>query len=656
MKKCLLGLVILSFLFSMLLSFGTISFAQKFPSIPQYTSPAEYEKATGKKITKFSEAPDLAELVKQGKLPPVDKRLPKEPLVVVPVEEVGQYGGVWRTAMMGRADTPHLGREVGYEPLVRIDGTFTKVIPGVAKSWTASKDGRTFTFYLREGMKWSNGEPFTADDIMFWYNDIIQNKELTPVPPRQLTSEGKLVKVEKINDYAVKFTFTQPQSLFLPWLATGIKPFAPKHYLKQFHPNYVSVDKLNEMAKKEGYDYWYQLFAAKNDPWMNPDLPVIHAWKVTTPLGVGTRVSFDRNPYYWKIDIEGNQLPYIDRFTADIVESLEIMIMKTVNGEIDCQHRHIGQSKQDYPFLMEQRTKGNYRILTQQHASAVVTSIFLNLNHKDPVVRRIFNDIRFRQALSLAINRKEIIDLVYLGKAEPWQISPKRGTPLYYEKGAKAYTEYDPEKAKQILDRIGLKKGPDGYRLRPDGKPLTITIEIGRTALGWPDAAEMVKKYWENVGIKTVVKVEDRSIFTARYQAAEHDVVIWAGEGSAGLEPLLNPWWYFPVSRGAYYAPLWGLWYESRGQSGEEPPPIVKRQMQLYDKLMTTMDPDKQLTLMRDIIKIAADNLWHINICTYPDECWIVKNNFRNVPDNSITSGMFPNSGPYNPCQFFIKQ
>ncbi|HOP56101.1 MAG TPA: ABC transporter substrate-binding protein [bacterium] len=639
----------------LLVSNVPVSFAQKFPDIPQYTTPAEYEKATGKKITKLNEASQLAELVKQGKLPSVEQRLPKEPLVVVPVEEVGKYGGVWRTAMLGSADTMHLAREVGYEPLVRIDGSFSKVIPGVAKSWTVSKDGKTFTFYLREGMKWSDGEAFTADDIMFWYNDILLNKELTPVISKQLTSDGKPVKVEKINDYTVRFTFTQPQGLFLPWLSTGLKPFAPKHYLKDFHPAYAPVDKLNDMAKKAGFDYWYQLFAVKNDPWMNPDLPVIHAWKVVTPLGVGTRVSFERNPFYWKMDIAGNQLPYIDRFTADIVDSLEVMIMKTVSGEIDCQHRHIGQSMQDYPFLMEQRSKGNYRILTQQHASAVVASVFLNLNHKDPIVKKIFNDIRFRQALSLAINRKEIIDLVYLGKPEPWQISPKKGTPLYYEKGSKAYTEYDPNRANQLLDRMGLKKGSDGWRLRPDGKQLTITIEIGRTALGWPDAAEMVKKYWENVGVKTVVKVEDRSIFTARYQGAEHDAVIWAGEGSAGLEPLLNPWWYVPVSRGAYYAPLWGLWYETKGQSGEEPVPIVKRQMQLYDKLLNTTNSEKQLELMREIIKLAADNLWHINICTYPDEHWIVKNNFRNVPDNSITSGMFPNSGPYNPCQFFIK-
>jgi len=650
------GKLVSIILVCLILSLAFPVFSQKVPSPPQYNSPQDYEKTIGQKITVFNDSPALAKLVKDGKLPLVKDRLPKEPLVVVPVEEVGQYGGTWRTAMLGTADTMHLAREVGYEPLVRIDGTFSKVIPGVAKSWKVSKDGKVFTFYLREGTKWSDGEPFTADDIMFWYNDILLNKDLTPVLPNQLTSEGKPVKVEKIDNYTVRFTFTESRGLFLPWLATGQKPFAPKHYLKQFHPNYVSVEKLNAMAKEAGYESWYQLFGVKNDPWMNPDLPVIHAWKVVTPLGAGTRVVFERNPYYWKIDTAGNQLPYIDRFVADIVDNLEVMIMRTVAGEIDCQHRHIGQSMQDYPFLMEQREKGNYRILTQQHASAVITSIFLNLNHKDPVIRKIFNEVRFRQALSLAINRQEIINLVYLGQAEPWQISPKKGTPLYYEKGSKAFVEYDPNKANQLLDKTGLKRGPDGFRLRPDGKPLTITIEIGRTALGWPDAAEMVKKYWEKVGIKTAVKVEDRSLFTARFQAAEHDTVIWAGEGSAGLEPLLNPWWYFPVSRWSYYAPLWGLWYETRRQSGEEPPPLVKRQMQLYDKLLVTMETEKQLKLMQEIIKIAADNLWHINICTYPEEHWIVKNNFRNVPDNTITSGMFPNSGPYNPCQFFIKQ
>ncbi|MBC7321369.1 ABC transporter substrate-binding protein, partial [bacterium] len=344
MKKILGVLLVLFMSVLSTLSFAkepVFDLAPKAPSPSQYNSPADYEKATGKKITRFSEAPALAELVKQGKLPPVEKRLPEKPLVIVPVEEVGKYGGSWRMAMRGRADTPLLSRQVGYEGLVIIDPDLANVLPGVAENWKIGGNGRIFTFYIRKGIKWSDGHLFTADDIMFWYKDIILNKELTPVIPSWLTSEGEVVKVEKIDTYTVRFTFKKPNGLFLPYFATGAgrSVLVPSHYLKQFHVNYTSKDKLNELVKKEGLNTWIDLFNNKNNFWMNPDLPVVFAWKVTTPLGVSTRVVFERNPYYWKIDTEGNQLPYIDRLVVDVVENIEVMKMKALNGEIDMQSR-----------------------------------------------------------------------------------------------------------------------------------------------------------------------------------------------------------------------------------------------------------------------------------------------------------------------------
>jgi len=379
MKKAFIALCMLLLFVSSTLSLAkepVFDPAPKAPSPSQYNSPADYEKATGKKITHFSEAPILAELVKQGKLPPVEKRLPEKPLVIVPVEEVGKYGGTWRMAMRGRADTMLLVREVDYEGLVRIDPDLANVLPGLAESWKIGGNGRTFTFYIRKGIKWSDGQPFTADDIMFWYKDIILNKELTPVTPSWLTSEGEVVKVEKIDDYTVRFSFKKPNGIFLPYLATGTAGIIPSHYLKQFHPSYTPKDKLNELAKKEGLNTWLDLFNNKNNPWMNPELPVINAWKVVTPVGTGTRVVFERNPYYWKVDIEGKQLPYIDKLAIDIVDNLEVMKMKALNGEIDMQSRHIGQIIADYPLYAENKAKGGYRLIKQTH-----TSMNLSLIH-----------------------------------------------------------------------------------------------------------------------------------------------------------------------------------------------------------------------------------------------------------------------------------
>lgn len=626
--------------------------APKAPSPSQYNSPSEYEKATGKKITHFSEAPALAELVKQGKIPTVEKRLPEKPLVVVPVEEIGQYGGTWRMVMKGMADTMLLVREVDYEGLVRIDPNLSTVLPGVAESWKIGGNGRTFTFYLRKGLKWSDGKEFTADDIMFWYKDILLNKDLTPIPPRWLTSEGEVVKVEKLDKYSVRFTFKKPQGLFLPLLATGTTGIVPSHYLKQFHPNYTSKDKLDEQIKKGGYNTWLDLFSNKSNPWLNPELPVINAWKVITPVGVGTRVIFERNPYYWKVDTQGNQLPYIDKIAVDIVDNPEIMKIKAAAGEIDMQSRHIGQAIADYPFYAENKEKGGYRLIKQTHTSMNSMLIILNLNHKDPVLRKLFNDRRFRIALSHAINRQEIIDLVYLGLAEPWQVSPQRGTPTFYEPAAKNYIEYDPKKANQLLDEIGLtKRDKDGFRLRPDGKPIEVTIET----TGWEDPCEMVKNYWQAIGIKVAVKVIDRSLWETRTSAAEHDIVVWWGDSGTGYEPLMMPFWYFPWSHPySRQAPLWALWYQSGGKSGETPPPEVRHQMALYTQLTTTTEPAKQVQLFKKILEVQAKNLYIIGTCTIPPQFIICKNNFRNVPE-AYESGQYPTHGPVNPCQFYIK-
>ena len=654
-KRCL----IVSLMFLLILA--PLSYAQelrldpapKAPSPSQYNSPAEYEKATGKKITRFSEAPALQELVKQGKLPAVEKRLPEKPLVVVPVEEVGQYGGTWRMAMGGVADTMLLVREVDYEGLVRIDPTLSIVLPGVAESWKIEGNSRTFTFNLRKGLKWSDGEEFTADDIMFWYKDILLNKDLTPVPPTWLTSEGEVVKVEKIDKYTVRFSFKKPAGLFLPYLATGTTGIVPSHYLKQFHPNYVAKDKLDELVKKEKLNTWLDLFNNKNNPWMNPELPVINAWKVVTPIGVGTRVSFERNPYYWKIDTAGNQLPYIDKITADIVTDPEVRLMKAMSGEIDMQSRGIGQSIVNYPLLAENKGKGDYRLIRQTHTSMNQMLIILNLNHKDPVLRKLFNDRRFRIALSHAINRQEIIDLLYMGLVEPWQVSPNRGTPTFYEPAAKNYIEYDPKKANQLLDEVGLnKKNKDGIRLRPDGKPLEITVEFsGDTSNEW----EMIKNYWQTVGIKVAIKGIDRSLWEIRTSAAEYDITSWWGDSGTGYEPIIMPFWYFPYTYpSSRQAPRWALWYQSGGKQGETPPPEVRHQMALYTQITTTTDPGKQVQLFKQILEVQAKNLYTMGICQIPPQFVVVKNNFRNVPE-VYESGQYPTHGPYNPCQFFIK-
>lgn len=652
MYRSLLIIVLCALL---IISSSSYVFSQKVPSPSQYSTIKDYEKATGKRISSFNEAPTLTELVKQGKLPPVEKRLPEEPLVVVPVEKIGEYGGTLRSCMLGRGDTAGLTRDIGYEGLVRWSADCTKVVPNIAKMWRVTDEGKTFTFYLRKGMKWSDGQPFTADDILFWYDDVLLNKELTPTIPKWLTANGQVVKVEKLDDYTIRFKFAEPQGLFLQRLAMadGLGIILPKHYLKQFHIKYASKEKLDALVKEKKLTDWFSLFHNMNDKWMNPELPVILAWKVITPLGVGTRVTFERNAYYWKIDTAGNQLPYIDRVSYEIIENVEVGLMKLLNGEYDLETRKIA-SLENYPVLAENKDKVGYRFFTQvpTHGNDLVFAF--NLNHKDPVLRKIFNDKRFRIAMSLALNRKDFIDLIYLGKSVPRQPSPLPGTPLYNEKLEKQYIEYDPVRANKLLDEIGLKRGSDGWRLRPDGKTLTITIEVDAGKKNREDAAALAKKFWDAVGIKTAVKAMDRTLFYTRKAAAEHDVNIWTGPG--GIDTLLDPRWYFPFSSESNFAPLWALWYTSGGKSGEEPPSDVKRQMQLYNEILKTSSEKKQIFLMKQLLDISVKNFYVIGICSAPKEFGVARNNLRNIPEETVTSWTYVTPGPVNTCQFFFEK
>ena len=653
--KMSLKVFIVLLISSIILSNVSLALTKEIPSPSQYTTLTEYQKVTGRRITKYGEAQSLSELVKQGKIPPVEQRLPKEPLVIIPIDRIGEYGGTWRSVMLGRSDLPNPSRIVSYEPLIRWSPDFKEILPNIVTRWIVSEGGKVFTFYLRQGIKWSDGVPFTANDVLFWYEDIILNKELTPVVPVWLRSDDKPAEIEKIGNYVIRFKFTKPQGLFLQYLANTHSTYAPKHYMKQFHPKYVAKEKLDAMVKEAKLNNWNQLFGNMNDPWMNPDRPTINAWKVVNPIGVGTRMILERNPYYWKIDTAGNQLPYIDKLIFEIVENQEVLTLKALNGEIDMQYRFVGGGIKGYPLLMENRDKGQYRVIKAYPVSTNEIVIFFNLNHKDPVLNQIFNDKRFRIAMSHAINRQEIIDLCYLGQAKPYQNAPLPQSYYYQEKYGKAYIDYEPNKANRLLDEMGLaKRDSDGFRLRPDGKTLSITLEIASLPNAWPEAAELIKRYWEQVGVKVAIKAEDRSLWNIRTTGAEYDASLWFG--FVGVHALLTePYWYVPISAISRHAPLWGLWYATKGASGVEPPQEVKKLMQLYDQILVTTDMKKQRSLFFQILDINIENLYVIGVCTRPFAPGVVKNNFFNVPDELLEDGVAA-PGNTNTCQYFIKQ
>ncbi len=655
MRRFLKVLISLAIIFTLVGATSTV-FAQAKVTPGMLYNLSDYQKLTKTKITRFNEAPMLAELVKEGKLPPVEKRLPQELLVVTPVEEIGQYGGTWRRVAVGVNDADIISNRLTYENLVRWSSDGKKIIPNVATKWTVADEGRTFTIYLRKGIKWSDGQPFTADDIIFYYEDVLLNKDLTPIFPDWLTVNGKPGRIEKVDDYTIRFKFDAPYGLFMQILAGPSARYItqyPAHYLKQYHINYVAKEKLESMAKEAGFQLWHQLFENKRN-WQSPDCPRIWAWVITTPPPSPTVIA-TRNPYYWKIDPAGNQLPYIDKVSFSIVENIEVLNMKAMSGEIDMQFRNIMWT--NYTLLMENKDKGNYRVLKWISAEGSNALLMPNLNHKDPVLRKLFENIDFRRALSLAINRDEINQLAYLGMGKPRQAAVIPQCPYYKEEYEKAYAEYDPNRANQLLDKIGLtKRDKDGFRLRPDGKTLTVTIEYATLFGPWTDVAAMVKKYWEAVGVKTLQKEESRDLFSTRGRAGEFDIGIWTMDRC--FIPLVEPFYWIPgtgTGSPPNNAIEYWRWYRTGGKEGEKPPEDIVKVYQLYDKAKSTTNEVARTNYAHEIMRLNAKNLWVIGIVGCLPQIVIVKNNFRNVPEVAIQEWIQLTEGNTCPEQYFFK-
>lgn len=614
----------------------------------------------------YNEAPELAERVAAGELPPVAERLPSEPLVVE-MPSIGVYGGTWRMGTRGGGDQVIYVRTVGYHNLVRWNPDWTGVIPDVAESYEVNDEGTVFTFNLRDGMKWSDGAPFTADDIIFAVNDLYLNPEVFPAPPSWLVSGGEPGVVEKVDDYTLTFTFAAPNGLFMQQLATpntSTLTAMPKHYLSQFHASYADADELAAMTTEAGVESWTNLFNQKggsvagqpNNLWSNAELPTIYPWMVESPLTAdATQVHLVRNPYFYAVDTAGNQLPYIDDLAYNVGQDVETLVLQALNGEIDMQDRHIATNTNRAVFFDNQEA-GGYHFYQTVPSSSNVMVISLNLTHLDLAKREIYQNKDFRIGLSHAINRQEIIDVVYVGQGEPYQAAPRPQSPLYNERLAKQYTEFDVDLANEHLDKVLPEKDGEGFRLMPNGERLVIQMEAIATLFPeWPEALELIEGYWADVGIDMELVVEDRAVFYTRKEANEHDANIWGGDG--GLEVILEPRWYFPNGGESNYGEAWQYWYNNpNDERAEEPPAIVKEQMDLYTQLRATADPEGQNALMNQILEITADQFYSIGISLPANGYGLVSNKMGNVPETILNAYLYPSPGPVNTFAFFFTE
>ena len=606
----------------------------------------------------FGEAPELAKQVADGTLPEVKDRLPTTPMIVTPTDRMGTYGGTWKMAQRNRHDQALLIRNIGYEPLLRWTPQWSSTIPNVALSFQPSVDATEFFFRLRPGMRWSDGAPFTAADIVFWYEDILKNPAFSDSFPEWLTSGGNTVQVDAVDLNTVAFRFSTPYGLFPTALARpeGVEPISyPAHFLKPLLPKYNS--NADSIARQMGYAGWKERFVAvfgqpgtidAPSRWNNPDVPTLNAWVLDGVYGKDDPLIAKRNPYYWKIDPAGRQLPYIDRVSMTLVPSKSAAGEAAIAGEVNMQERHVSKhadnvlakNKDLLPFTL---VESDMNILT----------LSLNLNDKDPVLRKIFQNKDVRIALSHAIDRESIIDR-FFPDALPHQAAPRPESPQYHTVLARQFMAYNIELAQTYLTKAGLTdRNEDGILIRPDGKPLAFSIDT--EGVERFEMLKFVTRYWRDLGVDVTARNLPRDEFVALRQSNDHHASAWGGDG--GLDAMVTPINYLPMSsESSWFATGWANWYlNPDSPNAITPPKAVQKQLALYDQLKATANTESQNQLMRDILDISADQFYVMGIALPPNRKGVVARNFHNVPKVMPAGWSYATPAPTNPSQYFIQ-
>ena len=625
----------------------------------------------------FKEAPALAEQVKAGKLPAVDKRLPEpsQLFVVKPLREVGKYGGNWRRAFTGPADHENGNRINSADKILTFDYTGTKIGPSLARDWKVSDDGKTTTIYLRKGAKWSDGKPFTANDFIFWYEDIYLNKNIVPTPFFEFQIDGKEGKMRKVDDYTVAFEFPEPYAFFVYQLAgstaigAGLATrgafqnwggaYAPAHYLKQFLPKYSSEDAVNKKAKELGFDNWVSLLRNRYSWALNPDLPVMTPWKTVSPINSPTW-SMERNPYFWAVDTAGNQLPYIDRITMTLAENTEVANLRAIAGEYDIQERHMHLSK--LPVFLENAKRGNYTVRLDPGMNGADVALHIGNSYEgDPEMMALLRNRDFRRALALGIDRDQLNEAFWLGVGSSGNIAPSPDT--IFSPGAewnKKWGVLDLKQANELLDKIGLtKKDSEGYRQRLDGKGrLRVEmVTVGGQFVPYTQVAEMIKQQWRKIGVDVDIKELERNLAFTRDNNNENQIITWANDGSEML--FLFPRHAIPVDAAeSHMGMAYARWYASKGASGKKPDdPELLRAFDLFRASFGAKEEDR-IRNGKEIWKILVEQTYSIGTVGQSPAFMgvrLVKNNMGNVPDRQTNAQHVRTPYSSMPITFYFK-
>lgn len=631
-------------------------------NLPVLQQEVDYAAGSAAPWFPHGESPILAELVQQNKLPPLIDRTGPEPLVLKGVDGIGKYGGTWMRATVSMDDIPVvMSPRLTCATLVRWSPLGYPIRPHLAKGWDSSPDKKVWAIYLRKGVKWSDGQPFTADDILYWWN----TDTLGSPRPKWLTTGGKDGELFKVDDYTVRFVFTEPNGTFLENLASPSGfIYACKHYLEQYHPVAGNQELIKAAMAARNIGSPRALYSAIKST-RNPEHPRMWPWIYRTYKAAPPE-TYVRNPYYWVVDPEGNQLPYVDRILFE-QKSQKLIPLAAAAGELTLQDRFI--SNDNYTMLMANREKNGYELLHCFPASRSIWTMWPNTNRlvspNDPSSKwkaELLADKRFRQALSLAIDRWQIIRTLYNGQGEPAQIAPGPESEFHNEKLLRSYTDHDPKRANELLDELKLtRRDREGMRTFPDGSRMTWYIDF--TEFSGEGPAQFIVDDWAKAGIRAIQRERARSLFDVEKRALKHDFTVWGGESE--YDPMVQPRSFVAVANESHFAPAEGIWFTRGGMYGaptaaglREPPadgPIRASQNLLEESLRATTR-EEQIRLFQKILDIAAENLWSINISTPPPALMVLKNGFRNVPHNMISTYAYSTPANGGPETFYFEE
>lgn len=584
----------------------------------------DYSAVTGESISQFAESPLFSSRVESGDLPPIDERLPDNPIVVIPWETIGTYGGTLRYAATSSVGDTYL-RYFNEAPLVETrpePGTsnIVKYInatldPGILEHWEQDDDARLFTFRIRRGLKWSDGAPVTTEDVRFCIEDIVFNADLYPVPQEWSQWGGEPMKLEIVDRYTFRFEFAASYGIFLQRMAQWRWWWfmLPSHHLKSQHVKYADINTLLPRMREVGYDStedwgrWYTEIHARRwgveefVPGKVPGVevyPTLDPWLHISQPNPGDLL-LERNPYYYKIDPAGNQLPYIDYLRRTYVANIQMKTMKIISGETDLQFQWMRLS--DFPLLKLNEVAGDYHAVILRTDQEYRLIYPFNFSTKDPVWNEIIRDVRFRQALSLAFNRDEMNNVLWLGAGRPAQLAPPRGSPWYEESFERAYADYDLGQAHQLLDEMGLRWDEEHeFRMRPDGERLTLLLHYPSEQTEWGNGAEMAAEYWSALGIDVIVK--SSGLLDQLRSANKHQAIVWCGNGAV------------PTDRsficGFTHTPLWDQWYTTGGAEGEEPLPWAREVYEACAAMYSAPTERERTIFGKRVFQILAEQLY----------------------------------------------